>query len=305
MTTLATALSKAISSNLLSNLPNALAAEFGVEADAAKTFLGQFLADQLPAKAGKSASRTPAPKGTNGKGRTSGYIMFSNANRQSVMDASAGEVFYKQRKTDQKDADGHPVYEDVLDESGSRVVAEKIPFPEVGRRLGQMWKDLSDEERADWVQRAVRLNEENGLPTPTPSAARAKKAASAGAAPKRAAGAAGGAKKSASAPKAATSNASGPAIKRHLESKAWVVEGTQFVVQSPKNKAVVGKLRGNKVVNLSAADRKECESRGWTCQEPAAKKAPAKKAAGKRAAASEASEDAGAAGSEEAGSGDE
>lgn len=263
MTTLATALSKAISSNLLSNLPNSLATEFGLESDAVKTFLSDFLSSQLPTKGGKASARTPSPKGTNGKGRLTGYILFSNANRKAVEDAAAGEQFFKQRKTGAKDEQGHVVWEDVLDENGQRIPLEKIPFAEVGRRLGPMWNGLSAEERADWNRRAEEANTANGLTpgvhsTPAPVATTTKRAVG---------------------KKAAASGASSTEMKisRHLESKAWVVQGTQFVVQSPKNKAVVGKLRGNKVVSLSAAERQECEANGWTVQ--ASTGAPAKKQA--------------------------
>lgn len=295
MTTLATALSKAISSNLLSNLPNSLATEFGLESDAVKTFLSDFLSSQLPTKGGKVSARTPSPKGANGKGRLTGYILFSNANRKTVEDAASGEQFFKQRKTGAKDEHGHVVWEDLLDENGQRIPLEKIPFAEVGRRLGPMWNALSAEERADWNRRAEEANTANGLTqgvraTPAPVAAATTKR--------------GGSKKAAAASTAASSTEM--KISRHLESKAWVVQGTQFVVQSPKNKAVVGKLRGNKVVSLSAAERQECEANGWAVQAntgaPAKKQAAAKTPAPrtKKAAPVEDEED-----HDDAGSGDD
>lgn len=257
MATLANSLSKAISTNLLNNLPAALAEEYSLEADSVKAFLSTFLSNQLPTSKGKgaAAARTPTPKGTNGKGRLTGYILFSNEKRAEVIADSSKEVFYKQKKIG-KDDQGHIVWENVLDEAG-KPIPDKIPFTEVTKRIGKMWHDLSDEEREDWKRRAEEANTANGLP-PVEKKSPAKAAAVAKAAPKAA---------------AAKPAAAQPVMKitRHPESKAWVIQGTNFVVQSPKNKTVIGKLRGNKAVTLTAAERKECEAKGWPVQAPAAK----------------------------------
>lgn len=220
MATLASAISTAITKSLLAKLPAETATKFDLDETEYKEFLQEFLSSQLgkAAKGGRSAG----PKGKNGKGRISGYILFSNAKRDGVKEGSPD-----------------------------------LKFTEVGKRLGEMWGELTDKEKAAWNGKAAKQNEENGLPTPTPTPSAAKSAPKK-AAPKKSAGKA---------------EAGGMKISRHAASKAWVVQGTQFVVQSAKNKTVVGKLRGNKVVALTAADRKKCADSGWDV-------APVKKASG-------------------------
>jgi len=221
MANLATAISAAITKSLLAKLPTEASSKFNVDETEFKEFLQEFLSSQL--KAGAKSGRSAGPKGKNGKGRISGYILFSNANRDSV-------------KEDNPD----------------------LKFTDVGKRLGEMWGELSDKAKADWNAKAVKQNEANGLPTPTPTPAKRTPA-----------------KKSQAK---ATDNTM--KISRHKESNSWVVQGTTFVVQSPKNKVVTGKLRGNNVVALTAADRKKCADNGWEVQAAKAKaKAAPKKAA--------------------------
>ena len=64
------------------------------------------------------------------KGRTSGYVLFSNAHRQQV----------KEKNPDFK-------------------------FTDVGKEIGQMWGQLTDKEK--WNTQAAEQNEANGLPTPS------------------------------------------------------------------------------------------------------------------------------------------
>ena len=259
MTTLASAISKAISTNLLNNLPSSLAGEFNLDPDMVRQHLSTFLSGQLPTKVGKSSTRAPSQKGTNGKGRTSGYILFSSANRDSVIDQSSGEQFYKQRKTTEKDESGHFVYEDVM-ENGERVSVNKIPFTEVGRRLGRMWNALSDSEREEWNRKADSVNTRNGLtPTPAPTPTPATNT-----------------KTTRKEPAVAANSQQEMRVSRDPDSKAWLVNGTNFVVASSKNKQVVGKLNNKgKIVTLSTADRKTCDTNGWSVREAPAKKASA------------------------------
>lgn len=204
MTTLANAITK----SLLAKMPTEVANKFDIDQDEFKTFLQEYLTTQF-GKTGKGG-RTGGVKGKNGKGRISGYILFSNENREKVKEENP-----------------------------------EFKFTEVGRELGQMWSKLSDAQKGKWNERAVTQNTANGLPAPTPTPAKtaAKKAASSGEI----------------------------TVTRNQEAKAWVVEGTSFVVQSAKNKTVVGKLRGNKTVALTTADIKKCQAQGWTV-----KPAPAK-----------------------------
>jgi len=238
MTTLANAISKAVSTALLSTLPSAFAEKFELEAEAVKEFLNEFLASQLPKSAGKG-SRTTAKKGSNGKGATSGYILFSSVMRNDVIEDAEGEEFFKQVKTDIKNEAGDFVYEDVLSSTGERILLPKIPFGEVGRRLGQKWRALSDAEKAEWNAKAVEANTANGLP---PAEKKASKKASV---------------------EAVENAPMEMKITRDIDTKAWVVVGTSFVVKSPKNKAVIGKIKDGKVVTLTTAEKATCVKNGW------------------------------------------
>lgn len=236
MTTLANAITKF----LVTKMPAEVASKFEIDEAQFKEFLQEYLTSQF-GKASKASKG--GPKGKDGKGRITGYLMFSNANRESVRDKNPG-----------------------------------IKFTDVGKELGDMWKKISAEERVRWNNKATAHNAANGLPTPTPSA-------------KQEAGAKGSkASKPKSKGKAAKSEAESDELKvvRDQASKSWVVDGTQFVVQSHSSRNVVGKLRGTKVVSLTAADVKKCESMGLTAT-PAPAKAPraAPKGRGKAPAADE------------------
>ncbi len=235
MTTLATAISTAITKSLLAKLPSELAAKFDIEETEAKEFLQGFLTSQLgkAAKGGRSAG----PKGKNGKGRISGYILFSNENRDGVKESTPD-----------------------------------LKFTEVGKMLGQMWGELTDEEKGEWNQKAGAQNEANGLPAPNVKATFSKGKGNATKGQT-------GTKGKASAKTATATAAGGSKITRHPATKSWVIHGTSFVVVSPKNKTVVGKLRANKVVALSTADRKKCQDSDWAVE--AAVKAPVKVTKGK------------------------
>ena len=66
--------------------------------------------------------------------RIAGYILFSNENRPGV-------------KGDNPE----------------------LTLTEIGKKLGQMWwGGLTDEERAEWNQKAVEANEANGIPPAGP-----------------------------------------------------------------------------------------------------------------------------------------
>jgi hypothetical protein len=60
----------------------------------------------------------------NAKGRQNGYILFANETRPKI----------KQETPD-------------------------ISFLDVGRKLGKMWRALSDYERGEWNAKAARMNE--------------------------------------------------------------------------------------------------------------------------------------------------
>ncbi len=235
MANLMSAISAAITKSLLAKLPAAAAEKFDLDEDEFKEFLSGFLTAQL--KGGAKGGRSSGPKGKNGKGRISGFIVFSGAHRKEVRDENPD-----------------------------------IIFTEVGKVLGKMWGELTLKEKAKGNVKAAKQNEENELPTPIPGV---KKAPAKKAPVKKTT-------KKAPVKKTAKKDVA-PVLKitRNKDAKVWVIDGTSFVVQSPKNKVVVGKLRGTKVVALSAPDKKKCVQNGWevkSADKPVAtKKKPAKK----------------------------
>ena len=52
-------------------------------------------------------------------------------------------------------------------------------------------------------------------------------------------------------------------VSKDVASKTWIVQGTKYVVQSPKNKTIIGKLRGTKVIKLSEKEVEECNQKEW------------------------------------------
>ena len=184
-----------MSKALLSRLPEQAASKFDIDEAEFKDFLNDFLTGEL--------KMTKAKKPSNGKGKVSGYIVFSSENRQALKD-------------------------------------EGMAFGEIGKKLGQMWRELDDDDKAEWNEKAQARNEENGV-------AVTKKAS-----PKKTA-----------AKKASKKESTGMKVTRDSASKSWLIKETKFVVQSPKNKIVIGKLRGSKVVKLSEKDIAECKKNEW------------------------------------------
>lgn len=213
MPNLITDVAQSISKNLLSSLPKEFATKFSLEESQVREFVQEYLTSQV----GKAATkgRTPAPKGRDGKGKVTGYILYSNEHRQQVRDETPD-----------------------------------IKFSDTGKKLGEMWKALTPEQRASWNDKAAQHNLENGLES------KAK------ASPKVSSKSVDKAKKE-----------PGMKVVKHPGSNAWIIEGTTFTVQSTKNKTVNGKLRGDKVVALSATDVKKCQELGYSvAPAPAAKK---------------------------------
>ena len=181
MATLAQTLSQTLTQNLLNSLPAAVATKFELDEAAVKATVTEYLTAQLGAAAvGKAKKpRSPSPKGTDGKGRTSGFMLFMAANRKGVIEAAtaAGEVFPKKVNTKTKGADGKTIWgDDVLDANGAPVMYATIPQHIVASRIGTMWQALSDAEKGVWNAGAVAQNTANGLP---PAEKRSPKAAAA------------------------------------------------------------------------------------------------------------------------------
>ena len=182
-----------MSKALLSRLPEQAAAKFEIDEADFKEFLNDFLTGEL--------KMTKAKKPSNGKGKVSGYIVFSSENRQALKD-------------------------------------EGMAFGEIGKKLGQMWRELDDDDKAEWNEKAKARNEENGVTTTT--------------------------KKTSAAKKVSTTEMK---VYRDSTSKSWLIQGTKFAVQSPKNKIVIGKLRGSKIVKLTEKDMEECTKNKWKLKE--------------------------------------
>lgn len=125
--------SKSLMKTFMSSLPEQLAQEFSLDKEAVASMLTTYFESQLGCGKG-SRTKTPGVKGTNGKGRLTGYLLFSNENRASVREAKG--------------------------------LAPK----DASRELGTMWKALSASQQADWNARAGATNTANGLPSKTPVA---------------------------------------------------------------------------------------------------------------------------------------
>ena len=196
MSTVVKAVSTAMSKALLSRLPEQAASKFDIDEAEFKDFLNDFLTGEL--------KMTKAKKPSNGKGKVSGYIVFSSENRQALKD-------------------------------------EGMAFGEIGKKLGQMWRELDDDDKTEWNEKAQARNEENGV-------AVTKKTSP---------------KKTAANKKTSKKESTGMKVTRDSASKTWLIKETKFVVQSSKNKIVIGKLRGSKVVKLSEKDVAECKKNEW------------------------------------------
>lgn len=129
-------LAAAITKSLLAKLPSEAATRFELDEGEFKEFLQSFLNEQMAT--GKS-KRARGPKGTNGKGRVTGYVLFSTSHRDGV-------------KQDNPD----------------------LKFAQISKELGKMWKALSDKEREDWNARASKENQDNGLASATPAPSTSK-----------------------------------------------------------------------------------------------------------------------------------
>ncbi len=217
---LATAIFKAVTTSLRATLPASAAEKFNLDENEFKDFLDEFLTIQLKSvKGGRSGGR----KGTDGKGPRTGYIVFCTDTRPSL--------------TEQ--------YHDLV---------PKDRFLRIGKELGKMWGALTDEEKGEWNLKAADLNDANNCPPAKGKTAAMPKGKAAPAKGKGKAAPAKGKGKGKAAP--AKEKAATPKTKFNSVAKKWVVEGMNFVVQNATDKTIIGKLRGGKVINLSAVESK-------------------------------------------------
>jgi len=119
---------KALTKSFMATLPAQLSTEFKISEEEATTFLQTYFTTVLGSPSKGARTKTPGVKGTNGKGRLTGYLLFSNENRSRVRDENGG--------MNPKDA---------------------------SRELGKLWKELSPQEQSSWVSRADAANSANGI----------------------------------------------------------------------------------------------------------------------------------------------
>jgi hypothetical protein len=126
--TIASDLLAALRDSLTQGLPAAVSTRFDdIDEDDFKEFLTSFLEAQLKGAGKGKATKKAKVVGKDGKGRSTGYLLFSNDVRSKV----------KEENPD-------------------------MPFGEVGKELGKMWQALSEKEKAKWNQKSSNYNEENG-----------------------------------------------------------------------------------------------------------------------------------------------
>jgi len=115
-------------------LAKSLAEKFSLDESAVTEHVKTTLASHFSSGSGRRRrGDTPAPKG---KGRVSGYVLFSTEMRTQVQSENPG-----------------------------------MPFGEMGKLLGTKWRELSAEKQGEWNERARTKNSENGFtPTPAPVA---------------------------------------------------------------------------------------------------------------------------------------
>lgn len=137
MTTLQKEVTNLFTKFLLQNLPAKVHEKYDVDAKEFETFLTEFMKSEVKMS---MKTKRPQPKGTNGKGRVSGFLMFSNENRSKVRDEM------KEKNP------------------------EKFENKDVSSELGARWRALNKKQQAAWNAKADAANEANGLgkQTPTP-----------------------------------------------------------------------------------------------------------------------------------------
>jgi len=121
MTTLSSQILAIITKTLVKNIPNEAAAKFNLNVDEVNDFFQHFLSNELNITKTIKSSNT-------GKGRISGYILFSGEMRKTL------------RESD-----------------------DTITFIEIGKKLGKLWTQLSESEKNEWRDKAYLKNEENGI----------------------------------------------------------------------------------------------------------------------------------------------
>jgi len=120
----------ALSTVLVNSLVKALSKDFAEKFSLEEADVSAFLKEELTSHfAGSGKGKGKAQKAEKGKGRVSGFLLFSSDMRPKLQ--SEGEV----------------------------------SFGELGKMLGKKWKELDSDEKAQWNEKAKQKNEENGITT--------------------------------------------------------------------------------------------------------------------------------------------
>jgi len=122
--------------SLMTSLPSEFATKFDLDEHEVKEFLEEQLKNEFATGKGKGK----ASKASKGKSKQTAYQAFCVAKRPIVKDEN-----------------------------------EDITFGETGKKLGEMWKELSEDDRVEWQEKADERNEENGIEVSKPTEKKASK----------------------------------------------------------------------------------------------------------------------------------
>jgi len=122
--------------SLMASLPSEFATKFELDEDEVKEFLEEQLKNEFATGKGKGKTS----KASKGKSKQNAYQAFCVAKRPIVKEEN-----------------------------------EDITFGEIGKKLGEMWKELSEDDRVEWQEKADEKNTENGFEVSKPTEKKASK----------------------------------------------------------------------------------------------------------------------------------
>jgi len=136
MSSIMNKVSTQIIKSLMASLPSEFATKFELDEDEVKEFLEEQLKNEFATGKGKGKTS----KASKGKSKQNAYQAFCVAKRPLVKEEN-----------------------------------EDITFGETGKKLGEMWKELSEDDRVEWQEKADEKNTENGIEVSKPTEKKASK----------------------------------------------------------------------------------------------------------------------------------
>jgi len=130
MSSIMTKVSAQIIKSLMASLPSEFATKFELDEDEVKEFFEEQLKNEFATGKGKGK----ASKASKGKSKQNAYQAFCATKRSIVKEEN-----------------------------------EDITFGEIGKKLGGMWKELSEDDRVEWQEKADEKNAENGFEVSKPT----------------------------------------------------------------------------------------------------------------------------------------